>query len=774
MNETEIKAYLDDYIRQPKPDFAVMITGQWGTGKTYFIKKYIEGENDSIVFNQDTLPNEQTAEIDKQIAIIRDHKTIAKEEIELIKADIRKVEKDIIAVENGKKKYQKQIDIAKKQIDSLKKKMAILGEAIAIVEGQSKNSKKQKETTGQKRKKEKRKKAIYISLYGIKSKTEIENQLWIQLLRNKLFYIPIIIVFVAILVAVVIGCCKSISNTEMIVNLVFHSLGIIIISIIIWFYTSLKFFFLSCILGKTGLIVFDDFERASVSYELLMAYLNRYVEHLHKHVVIICNEDEIEKKEVCSLYGSQTVPPLRSANINDIKTASSDSSFALHSEFQRLKEKIVGQTILFEQNDSLILNNLLNNSNYTLLKFIAGISFEKKSFLLSSSRPQSIPVNYRVWFLCCREFERVFGGVSYFYLEKKPIIMELIPQFFSLVYSLFVRDFGDGRVFTDDTAMLLFVKRETNERFTWFYELFSFRPHSIEILPPLVWEKIIRHQTINIESVQQHWDVLLDSDNGQLDDSKRLWHRVHSYITMTDNEVMIVWKHIKQAYLSRSIHDPAQITSIYSSVDDMIRNKCCPQKKLTRKVLLKCALRYIESVELLLSPSLEDDLDSVFYSCELFPHRKNRSKYFYTFQKKFKKKLHNCIIDIFVSKRFETLLSLLDNERSFGHKWFVTKMKDQIIFEKQSPKKLLNRLIELPPSLFSTHLDPLLNHIFYYRRENNAYLEFEKGLLSSIKKVILQEKQGLLSIDKSKFICLNKARRKIINNLNDKTIHLNR
>ncbi len=33
--------YLDKYLKLSKPDFAVMIKGEWGSGKTYFIKKYI-------------------------------------------------------------------------------------------------------------------------------------------------------------------------------------------------------------------------------------------------------------------------------------------------------------------------------------------------------------------------------------------------------------------------------------------------------------------------------------------------------------------------------------------------------------------------------------------------------------------------------------------------------------------------------------------------------------------------------------------------------------
>ena len=41
MND-HIKGYLFKYLELKKPDFAVMITGNWGCGKTHFIKEFIE------------------------------------------------------------------------------------------------------------------------------------------------------------------------------------------------------------------------------------------------------------------------------------------------------------------------------------------------------------------------------------------------------------------------------------------------------------------------------------------------------------------------------------------------------------------------------------------------------------------------------------------------------------------------------------------------------------------------------------------------------------
>lgn len=44
-----IEKYLDHYLEIPTPDYAVMLKGEWGCGKTYFIKQYIEVKNDKKI-----------------------------------------------------------------------------------------------------------------------------------------------------------------------------------------------------------------------------------------------------------------------------------------------------------------------------------------------------------------------------------------------------------------------------------------------------------------------------------------------------------------------------------------------------------------------------------------------------------------------------------------------------------------------------------------------------------------------------------------------------
>ena len=44
-----IKEYLNNYLNEEQsPDYAVLITGCWGSGKTYFIRQYLGGDRKEI------------------------------------------------------------------------------------------------------------------------------------------------------------------------------------------------------------------------------------------------------------------------------------------------------------------------------------------------------------------------------------------------------------------------------------------------------------------------------------------------------------------------------------------------------------------------------------------------------------------------------------------------------------------------------------------------------------------------------------------------------
>ena len=65
-----IKNYLNNYLKINNPEFAVLLSGKWGSGKTYFIENFIEEykENENIKFIKISLFGlKKTDSIDEQI-----------------------------------------------------------------------------------------------------------------------------------------------------------------------------------------------------------------------------------------------------------------------------------------------------------------------------------------------------------------------------------------------------------------------------------------------------------------------------------------------------------------------------------------------------------------------------------------------------------------------------------------------------------------------------------------------------------------------------------
>ncbi len=139
---------------------------------------------------------------------------------------------------------------------------------------------------------------LYISLYGITSTTEIDDQIYRQLhpvLSSKYAKLGGIIAR-----AVMKGALKlDFNNDGRDDGAISPSLPEI----------DLKDFAKN---AKSRLLVFDDLERASMKPGPILGYINAFVEHEDAKAVILANEDEIEKNDA---------------------------------DFARIKEKLIGQTL---------------------------------------------------------------------------------------------------------------------------------------------------------------------------------------------------------------------------------------------------------------------------------------------------------------------------------------------------------------------------------------------------------------------------------------------
>lgn len=549
---SDMERILDHYLQTRRPDYAIMISGKWGIGKTYFIRRYL-----------------------------------------------RRIQWNIF-----------------------------------------------------------REFPVFVSLYGVENEEQIEQELvkksllsWRTILCLFLLLIPLY--FLKPLFPDLLGIVKRIGGENKIEFWGF--VGPILVVLVAYLYKTFKLNWLNLLLWKRP-IIFDDFERTKMNGSEMLAYLNRYVEHLHKHIVIVCNEEEL--------------------NRND-------------ENFRKIREKVIGKQLSFSPDSEMAMKNLLNTKQFPLLCGLLDKQFSWKWFQLVTT-PKNENVNLRVWIFCCREFEALFRGVNRELLHNKKVWMNFIPQFFALKYSLQIHDFSNGRILDQSNSKGIFELRHGSTAPEWFRELFPHIDEMVNALPESEWNAIIDNGLPDLESVAAYWNFLIYGN-------PELWARLFTYYKQPDEENLKIWRELIDAYRHKTINDPAQILSIFRTVLEMISRHCCPWQKLTAETALQLARKYIRSLATFTEIDDRYDFSRYIYrfhhnSCTDSQAFQEANQELIDAVKKFEYKS--------IAKTYERFLTLLHaDDREFNQKWYRDGMMNQDVFSGQDPQKLLLELLSLSPEM---------------------------------------------------------------------------
>ena len=496
---------------------------------------------------------------------------------------------------------------------------------------------------------------VFISLYGVENEEQIEQELVKKSLLSCrtilcLLLLLIPLYFLKPLFPDLLTIIQRIGGENKIEFWGF--IGPVLVVLAAYLYKIFKLNWLNLLLGKRP-IIFDDFERAKMNVSEMLAYLNRYVEHLHKHIVIVCNEEELDKND---------------------------------ESFRKIREKVIGKQLSFSPDSETAMKNLLNTKQFPLLHGLLSEQFSWEWFELVTT-PKNENVNLRVWFFCCREFEALFRGVNRELLHNKKVWVNFVPQFFALKYSLQIHDFGNGRILDQNNSKGIFKLLLINTAPKWFRELFPHIDEMIDALPEPEWDTIIDNGFPNLKMVEEYWNFLIHGNPA-------LWARLSSYIKQTDDENQKIWQDLIHAYRNRTINDPVEILCIFGAVLDMISDQCCPAQKLKRETALWLGKRYIRN--LTFAEACRNTGYDLWREIHHLPMgMQTDTTEFQELNQELFKELKRFQYES-VSKNYKTFLKLLHaEEREFNRKWYREGMVNQNIFSGQNPEELLEELLSL-------------------------------------------------------------------------------
>ncbi len=211
-------------------------------------------------------------------------------------------------------------------------------------------------------------------------------------------------------------------------------------------------------------LCFDDLERANVDVIDILGYINNFVEHDHIKTIIICNEKElstklkssnIEMKTFIATYLLDKESKLLTTDkpmVEKIKDTIEDV-FDKANDYERIKEKLIGETFEYEPEFTYIINGILMRyEKYPdLIRFL-----RSNTGLIISTFEKSGTRNLRILKHALADFKKIFDMVSKSYPNTNNRILQTM-LIFTIAISFEIKA---GKIIKDK-----FITIENNEEY---------------------------------------------------------------------------------------------------------------------------------------------------------------------------------------------------------------------------------------------------------------------------------------------------------------------
>ena len=184
-------------------------------------------------------------------------------------------------------------------------------------------------------------------------------------------------------------------------------------------------------------LCFDDLERANVDVIDILGYINNFVEHDHIKTIIICNEKELSTKLKSSNLEMKTFIATYLLDKED-KLLTTDKPmvekiedtiedvFDKANDYERIKEKLIGETFEYAPEFTYIINGLLirYENDRELIRFL-----RENTHLIVSTFIKSGTRNLRILKHALNDFKKIFDMVNKSYQNTNNRILQTMLIF---------------------------------------------------------------------------------------------------------------------------------------------------------------------------------------------------------------------------------------------------------------------------------------------------------------------------------------------------------
>lgn len=213
------------------------------------------------------------------------------------------------------------------------------------------------------------------------------------------------------------------------------------------------------------ILCFDDLERANVDVIDILGYINNFVEHDHIKTIIICNEKELSNKLKSSNLEMKTFIATYLLDKEGDLSKNTDKPmvekiqdkieyvFDKANDYERIKEKLIGETFEYAPEFNYIINGLLMRyeNNGELIRFL-----RENTGLIISTFNKSGTRNLRILKHSLNDFKKVFEMVNKHYPNTSNRVLQTM-LIFTIAISFEIKA---GKVTKDK-----FINIENNEEY---------------------------------------------------------------------------------------------------------------------------------------------------------------------------------------------------------------------------------------------------------------------------------------------------------------------
>lgn len=345
---------------------------------------------------------------------------------------------------------------------------------------------------------------------------------------------------------------------------------------------------LSNLNAKGKILIFDDLERCSINIIDLLGYINNFVEHKSYKVILIANEEELEKSE----------------------------------KYNLIKEKLIGKTFELKCNPKLAYESFI--TEYDSKNKIADNTFIKYEDTILNIFKQTKCNNFRILRQVIFDFRRFYVKCLYQYNGEDSLIKFVLKHFFILSFenslsSVSIFDqYVEERKRQEENLLILkeiFFEGKEKEEKQIEEETISekinkkyFFTLDFTVLNIDTWVEIIENAYLDFTEINNQLQCSI-YNSAQIIPS---WKKLHQYSILTDEEFDLLKKETYKKFKNNEYRE-FRLVMMISSLLLSLKEKSLLDIS-AKELLIECKKQISYSVDNnFIDPSIILSFDTSYY-----------------------------------------------------------------------------------------------------------------------------------------------------------------